>query len=135
MIENGFTNLYTGDMAAALRFYADALGFRETFRVPKDDPDHVELTAGGLGIALSTISAARKHQGVDPIPGAPAMCLVLWVGDLHAALETAIDAGAAVITEPHAAANENHNALVRDPDGNLVEFVAKATPAAGEAHA
>lgn len=126
MIENGFLNLYTDDIDAALTFYVDTLGFRETFRVPHVQPEHVELAAGGVSIALSTSDAARSHQGIDPAPGAPAACLVLWVRDLDAACSAAVTAGAASVTAPHDAGNGNRNALLRDPDGNLVELVTKA---------
>ncbi len=34
-------------------------------------------------------------------------------------------AGVPVVREPHATGNNNRNALFRDPDGNLVEIVAK----------
>lgn len=131
MIENGFINLYTEDMQAALAFYVGGLGFRETFRVPQNNPDHVELISGSVAVALSTTAAARTHQGVEPTPGAPAGCLVLWVHDLPAAYDAAVAAGANTLSAPHAAGNGNCNALLRDPDGNLVELVAK-TP--GPAH-
>lgn len=128
MIENGFINLYTDEMPRALGFYVDTLGFRETFRVPQQDPAHVELVAGAVQIALTVSQAARDHQGIDPTPGAPTGCLVLWVHDLDAAFDTVTRVGALVVFKPRAAGNGNRNALVRDPDGNLVELVAKAHP-------
>jgi hypothetical protein len=36
-----------------------------------------------------------------------------------------VAAGAPKVTEPHDAGNNNRNAVVRDPDGNLAELVAK----------
>lgn len=126
MIENGFTNLYTEDMSRALAFYAGTLGFRETFRIPQEDPDHVELCVGGVAIALSTCEAARRHQGVHPDPGAPAMCLTLWTLDLDAAFAAVRGTGARVVHGPREAGNGNCSALARGPDGNLVELVSKS---------
>ncbi|MBC2935082.1 VOC family protein [Nocardioides sp. zg-1228] len=42
-----------------------------------------------------------------------------------AALVVPADAGAPVVTPPHDAGNNNRNAVVRDPEGTLAEFVAK----------
>lgn len=127
MFENGFVNLYTRDMSRSLRFYKDSLGLTETFRVPQVQPDHVELTLEGISVALSTVEAAKTHQGVDASPGAPAMCLVIWTRDLDRAYAHLVESGAPVVVEPHDAGNGNRNALLRDPDGNLIELVAKAT--------
>lgn len=135
MIQNGFVNLYTTDMPAALRFYAGQLGFTETFRYPNDAPEHVELRAPGIAIGLSTVDAARTFQGVDATPGAPAMCLTLWVQDLDEAFATLTADGSPVVSAPHAAGNGNRNAMLRDPDGNLVELVAKATGPSTSNHA
>lgn len=126
MFEKGFVNLYTRDMERSLRFYKDAVGFTETFRTPHESPGHVELTLEGISIALSTQEAAKTHQGIHATPGATAMCLVLWTTDLDNAYTHLVAAGAPIVLEPHAAGNGNRSALLRDPDGNLVEIVAKA---------
>lgn len=126
MFENGFINLYTADMSRSLGFDKDILGFTETFRVPQDQPDHVELMMEGISVALSTVEAAKTHQGIDAHPGAPAMCLVIWTRNFDGAYAHLVGSGAPVVVEPHNAGNGNRNALLRDPDGNLVELVAKA---------
>jgi lactoylglutathione lyase len=126
MFENGFVNLYTRDMGRTLSFYKDTVGFTETFGTPQENPSHVELTLEGISIALSTQDAAKSHQDIDATPGAPALCLVLWTTDLDVAYAHLVSAGAPVVLEPHEAGNGNQNALLRDPDGNLVEIVAKA---------
>ena len=125
MFENGFVNIYTADLERSLTFYKEILGFRETFRTPVDRPDHVELTLNGTAVALSTIAAAKSHQGIEAAPGAPAMCLVLWTQDLDRAYSHLVESGAAVVARPHDTGNNNRNASVRDPDGNLLEIVAK----------
>ncbi|WP_409483400.1 VOC family protein [Arsenicicoccus dermatophilus] len=133
MIQSGFINLYTDDMPRALRFYAEALGFRETFRVPHGRP---RPRRAGLRHHADRVvhqpgrSGSPRHR---PHPRCPSGCLVLWVHDLDAAFEAATRAGAVVVTAPHAAGNNNRNALLRDPDRNLVELVAKATAVAPDA--
>ena len=53
------------------------------------------------------------------------MVLVVWTDDVDAAFEQLASAGAPVVQPPHNTGNNNRNALLRDPDGNLVEIVAK----------
>jgi len=121
-----FVNLYTRDIEAGLHFYRDLLGFSETFRTPVEGtPEHVELTLDGFGIGLGTVEAAKRVHGVDAAPGSPAMVLVVWTDDVDLACERLAAAGAPVVQAPHDTGSRNRNALLRDPDGNLVEIVAK----------
>ena len=126
MFVSAFVNLYTRDIEAGLRFYRDLLGFRETFRTPTEGvPEHVELTLNGFGLGLGTVEAARRVHGVEAAPGSPAMVVVVWTDDADAAFERLTSQGAPVVQPPHDTGNDNRNALLRDPDGNLVEIVAK----------
>ncbi|HEY6470701.1 MAG TPA: VOC family protein [Candidatus Dormibacteraeota bacterium] len=126
MFVDGLVNLYTRDIEAALHFYADLLGFEESFRTPKEGvPEHVELRINGFTIGLGTVEAARRVHGVDATPGSPAMVIVVWTDDVDASYATLVAARVPVIQPPHDTGNNNRNALFRDPDGNLVEVVAK----------
>ena len=126
MFVSAFVNLYSRDIEAGLRFYRDLLGFRETFRTPTEGvPEHVELTLDGFGLGLGTVEAARRVHGVEAAPGSPAMVVVVWTDDADAAFERLTSQGAPVVQPPHDTGNDNRNALLRDPDGNLVEIVAK----------
>jgi lactoylglutathione lyase len=119
-------NVYSRDLPAALAFYAGPLGFEETFRAPDPDtPDHVELRLDGVTIALSSVEAAARVHGLDALPGSHAFQLVLWTTDVDAAYDALVAAGVPSHTPPHDTGNDNRNAVVRDPDGNLVELVAK----------
>jgi len=125
MFTEGLVNLYTRNIEAGIRFYRDLLGFRETFRTPKEGaPTHVELTLNGFGVGLGTVEAAKRRHGVDASPGSPAMVLVMWTDDLDKSFKLMASAGTPVVQPPHDAGN-NRSALLRDPDGNLVEIVAK----------
>jgi lactoylglutathione lyase len=122
----GLVNLYTRDIEAGLHFYRDLLGFAETFRTPADGiPEHVELQLSGFTIGLGTVEAAKRVHGVEAAPGSPAMVLVVWTDDVDNAYEELVAAGVPVLQPPHNTGNSNRNALLRDPDGNLVEIVAK----------
>jgi lactoylglutathione lyase len=123
---NGFVNLYTRDIEAGLRFYRDRLGFEETFRTPTSGtPEHVELTLNGFSLGLGTVEAARRVHGVDASPGSPAMSMVVWTDDVDVAFADLTTAGTPVVQPPHSTGNNNRSALLRDPDGNLVEIVSK----------
>ncbi|MEV0002633.1 VOC family protein [Micromonospora sp. NPDC050980] len=126
MFDSALVNLYTADIEAGIRFYRDLLGFTETFRTPAGAvPEHVELRLGGCTLGLGTTEAARRAHGVTAEPGRPAMALVVWTHDVDAAFARLTAAGAPAVRSPHDSGNDNRNALLRDPDGNLVEIVSK----------
>jgi lactoylglutathione lyase len=126
MFSEAFVNLYTRDIEAGLHFYRDLLGFAETFRTPaQGTPEHVELTLNGFGLGLGTVEAAQRVHGVEASPGSPAMVLVVWTTDVDRAFELLTSAGAPVVQPPHHTGSRNRSALLRDPDGNLVEIVAR----------
>lgn len=123
----GFVNLYTRDIEAGLHFYRDLLGFAETFRTPAEGiPEHVELRLNEFMVGLGTVEAAKRVHGVEAAPGSPAMVLVVWTDNVDNACADLAAAGVPVLQPPHNTGNNNRNALLRDPDGNLVEIVAKA---------
>jgi lactoylglutathione lyase len=126
MFETAMVNLYTSDIEAGIRFYRDLLGFAETFRTPATGvPEHVEMRLGGFTVGLGTVQAAKRVHGVEAQPGSPAMVLVVWTQDLDKGFESLVTAGVPTVQPPHDTGNNNRNALVRDPDGNLVEIVSK----------
>jgi lactoylglutathione lyase len=119
-------NIYTRDLPASLAFYGGLLGFEESFRAPDAEaPDHVELRLDGVTVALSTVEAAGRVHGIEATSGGHAFQLVLWTDDVDTAYAALVAAGAPAVTSPHDSGNNNRNAVVHDPDGNLVELVMK----------
>jgi lactoylglutathione lyase len=55
----------------------------------------------------------------------PATVLVGWTEDVDKAYGDLVAAGAPTVQPPHDSGNDNRNALLRDPDGNLVGIVAQ----------
>ena len=126
MFTEGFVHLYTRNIEAGIHFYRDLLGFKETFRTPKEGiPSHVELILNGFGVGLGTVEAAREVHGVEASPGSPAMSLVIWTDDVDKSFELLSSQGTPVVQTPHDVGSSNRSSLLRDPDGNLVEIVAK----------
>jgi len=128
MFADPLVNLYTNDIESGLHFYRDLLGFEETFRTPAVGiPEHVELRLNGFTVGLGTVQAAKRVHGVDASPGSPAMVLVVWTDNVDEAYRELVVAGVPAVQPPHDTGNNNRNALLRDPDGNLVEIVTKIT--------
>lgn len=128
MFTSALVNLYTADIEAGIRFYGGLLGFEETFRTPTEGtPEHVELRLGGFTLGLGSVEAARRVHGVEAAPGSPVLAVVVWAEDADAAFERLVAAGVPAVQHPHDSGNGNRAALVRDPDGNLVEIVAKVS--------
>jgi lactoylglutathione lyase len=53
------------------------------------------------------------------------MVLVVWSDDVDEAFARLASGGTPIVQPPHNTGNDNRNALLRDPDGNLVEVVSK----------
>ena len=128
MFRTALVNLYTRDIEAGLHFYRDLLGFAETFRAPTEGvPEHVELRLEGFTVGLGTVEAASRVHGVEAAPGSPAMVVVVWTDDVDEAYAGLVAAGVPTVQGPHDAGNGNRTALLRDPDGTLVEIVAPSS--------
>ena len=50
---------------------------------------------------------------------------MVWADDVDQAYAELVAAGVTALQPPHDSGNDNRSALLRDPDGNLVEIVAK----------
>lgn len=119
-------NLYTDDVERSLQFYRDALGFTETFRIPKEGlPSHVELGLGHFKLGLGTWEALRRDHGIVGGRGPPRIEIVLFTEDVDGAYEFVTARGAPSLSAPHDFGGYVHSARVADPDGNPIGFTTR----------
>ena len=131
------------DIKAAEEFYEEALGFTEIdeFTVParvagdSGLTDYKKFTADVMAIGDGETATKIKLIEISDAPGArpdnryihstlgPSY-LTLHVDDLDAALKKCADHGVKPVAKgPTKVGGDSFIALVRDPDGNFIEFV------------
>jgi lactoylglutathione lyase len=104
-------------------FY-EGLGFRETFRTPKDGtPDHVEVVLDGLTIGIASVEAATRDHGLNPDLGGRPVEIVLWTDDTDGDYARLTADGAPSLSAPHDLPSADLRlAWVADPDGNPIRL-------------
>jgi|SRR5579859_1598756 len=123
MFSSSMPNLYSADVSAAARFYAEQLGFSQTFQYPPTGTArHVELRLGDSMLAITSHTAVHEAGLPAPSPG-HTQELVVWCDDVDAAVARVRSAGAAVLVEPYDHVAGHRRAYVADPDGNWLAFV------------
>jgi lactoylglutathione lyase len=118
MFQEMFPILSTGDMARALGFYRDLLGFQVTYQFPPDgEPGYVALDLGQSHLGIGADPAAAGDA-----PGAGGRRFTLWVyaEDCDAAVELLRGRGVPVLAEPADQPWGERMGEVADPDGNRV---------------
>jgi lactoylglutathione lyase len=143
VFRNSFPIIYTSDIAAALAFYRDLLGFAETYRFPatgtefpatgtefpatEAEPEFVSLTlagGGGLGLAAATDGQTGAHgQTLTPRTGRQ-FELCVYTDDVDAAVGELRRRGVPVLVEPADQPWGERMAYVADPDGHPVMICA-----------
>lgn len=120
-------NFYVDDVEAAVRFYTDHFGFKETFRTPQSGtPDHVEVTLDGFILGLASNAAARAHHGVTTGGGNPRAGVCLWTDDVDHVYSDLKARGVTPLNEPHTFLNGRLRVgWVADPEGNPIEIVTR----------
>lgn len=118
----GQNTIYSNDLPAAMRFYAE-LGLEESFRYPSNgDIQHVELGAGHFILGIATVAAARDEHGLNPRPGGGGIEIVLWVDDTDGLYTRALELGAESISAPREFLEHLRVAWVKDLDGNPLQL-------------
>jgi hypothetical protein len=65
MFQNPMINIYSHEVMQLVRFY-EGLGFRETFRTPKQGtPVHVEVSLDRFKIGIASVEAAIADHGLS----------------------------------------------------------------------
>lgn len=118
-IKELFPYLHVRDAGAAIRFYTEAFGARELFRLtePSGRIGHVELDFGGTTLMLSDEYPEMGIRG--PQPGAPtALSLHIHVDDADAVVARALSAGATLEMPLQDHFYGERSGTVRDPFGH-----------------
>jgi len=118
-------NVYSHDVMQLVSFY-ERLGFRETFRTPKDGtPVHVEVRLDGLTIGIASVEAAIADHGLSPQLGGRPVEVVLWTDDVDRDYGRLTREGAPSLSAPHDFLADLRLAWVADPDGNPIQLAQK----------
>jgi predicted enzyme related to lactoylglutathione lyase len=118
-IERVLYNILSSDIGRSASFYRQLGNFEQIYTsdwyIVLAVPDHV-------GFQLGIIAADSEYTPAE-VRGRPAGgYLTLVVDDVHAAVERARAMQAEIIREPVALGYGQTQALVRDPDGNVVDI-------------
>jgi hypothetical protein len=120
-------NIYSHDVMRLVGFY-DGLGFRETFRTPKEGtPVHVEVTMDGFTIGIAAVDAAIADHGLNPDLGGRPVEIVLWTDDADRDYARLTAEGAPPLSAPHDFLSHLRLAWVADPDGTRSSWLRSAS--------
>jgi uncharacterized glyoxalase superfamily protein PhnB len=118
-ISEVYPYLRVHDAAAAITFYENAFGGRELFRLrePGGRIGHAEVRIGPATIMLSDEYPEHGISG-PRVLGGTTFSLHLHVGDVDAAFERAVQAGATVVRPLQNQFYGERSGTVRDPFGH-----------------
>jgi len=109
------------DLERALAFYTEVLGLTVTFTIDNDDLHEVGVSDGQGGPAVLLM---RHKNAPAPAAGAKDQKIVFITTDVVALHATAVASGASSEREPTPYSGTDITiAMVRDPDGYLVEII------------
>lgn len=120
-----YTLVYVADVAASLDFYERAFGLQRRFL--HESGAYGELETGATALAFVDHATARDSVGGDYVaadasPRPLGMEIGFTTGDVTAAYERAVVAGATGLAAPTVKPWGQTVAYVRCPDGSLVEL-------------
>ncbi len=114
-------HLRSPDPAAAAAFYVEALGARETARVPVGDRLRVVLDLGGLTLFIEQVPADTARAPAAPFVGIEHIGLA--VDDLDAALDAHRARGTRITAEAQQVRPGVRIAFLEGPDGVVLELL------------
>lgn len=122
-------SLCVSDLARAMAFYRDVLGLQELPRPDLGIPGAWLGVGGDLKLHLIE-NPERAPAGADRRLSIADPHFALWTGDVPAMVEALRRKGHEVLENKHRAVSFQQ-AYLKDPDGNMVEFIGPATAARG----
>ncbi len=122
MFRNPQINIYSHDILRLVTFY-ERLGFRETFRTPREgSPIHVELTLDQFIVGIATVDSAIADHGLSPNLSGRPVEIVFWTDDSDRDYARLTAEGAPSLSPPHDFLSDLRLAWVADPDGNPIQL-------------
>ncbi len=114
-----YAYLCVADAAAAIRFYTEAFGARETFRLaePSGRIGHAELELAGTTLMLADEFPEFGIRSATTLGGTP-VTLHLHVDDCDATIDRAVKLGAQLEREPQDHFYGERSGSVFDPQGH-----------------
>ncbi len=121
-IINALVTVSARDIPRSVAFYGTLRGFTETYRFPKTGvPMHVEFSAGGTTIAVSSDAGLKSH-GMPPSSSGHPFEIGLKTDDVDSLVATLRAQGVTVLREPFDSEAGNRVAYVADPDGTWISL-------------
>ena len=126
-----YTIIYVPDVEATIAFYENAFGFSRRF--VSDDGSYGELDTGGTTLSFASESLANSnlpdgYQPLRPDQLPVAIEIAFATDDVVAGVQSAVSAGATIVTDPVEKPWGQTVAFVRDLIGVLIEI---CTPISG----
>ncbi|MEL6821574.1 MAG: VOC family protein [Calditrichota bacterium] len=123
-----YTILYVADVNRSIRFYRQAFNLEHRFT--HESGDYAEMETGNTILAFCDSKLAAdiiKGEYIQSDPTKPPLGtqLTFEPEDVKQAFENAVEYGAKVITKPEIKPWSFAVAMLRDPDGHLVELARK----------
>ena len=123
------TRIITGDITRLVEFYERATGVQAAWSTE----DFAELRTATATLAIgSTRTVALFAPGAARPGDNSSVIIEFLVDDVDGVHRNLAGSIADIVTEPTTLPWGNRSLLVRDPDGNLVNFFTPVTPAAIE---
>ncbi|MFF3609839.1 VOC family protein [Streptomyces sp. NPDC002463] len=123
------TRIITGDITRLVDFYERATGVRADWSTE----DFAELRTASATLAIgSTRTVALFAPGSARPADNNTVIIEFRVADVDGVYRNLTDSVADFVTEPATMPWGNRSLLLRDPDGNLVNFFTPVTPTAIE---
>ncbi|MBF6275156.1 glyoxalase [Nocardia sp. 852002-20019_SCH5090214] len=119
--------IITGDVARLVAFYERATGVRAQWATE----DFAELETATATLAIASTRTVALFAPDSAAPGANRSVITEFlVADVDRVHRELSGAGTEIVAEPTTMPWGNRSLLVRDPDGNLVNFFTPVTAAA-----
>jgi catechol 2,3-dioxygenase-like lactoylglutathione lyase family enzyme len=122
MFQDPSIHIFSHDVVRLTNFYK-GLGFRETYRTPKEGtPVHVEVALDKFTNGISSVEVAIRDHGLKPKLNGRPVGILLWTDDVDRDYARLTADGAPSLSRPHDFLSTLRSAWVADPDGNPINI-------------